>query len=232
VRVSVTFEIDRPRIKRPRRRQVVIGAVIAALLVPAAAWANHQFTDVPTSHTFHNTIAQVKDAGLTTGCSLTTFCPNDPVTRGQMTAFLNRGLGRLTGDYMTGNVNSGTLTTVGSLTIKASNAGGGNQFVMLMASVNVKTNGVCPCEIFAGLYRGDGTPLGVDTFIDLAAVPGGQFFTDESATLLGIAIVPTATEQTFLVRASRSTGSANVEVGGRFHAMTVPFDGMGEAAHD
>ena len=233
MRVSVSIEVNRPTLGRHRRRRVLAAALVAALVVPAAAWANHQFTDVPTSDTFHNTIGQAKDAGLTTGCTATTFCPDDPVSRGQMTAFLNRGLGRVTADYITGNTNSSTPATMGSLTIRASNASGGNQYVMLLASVNVKTNGAgCPCEIFAGLYEGDGTPLGVDTFIDMAAIPGGQFFTDESATLLGIAIVPTGTNQTFIVRVSRSTGTANVEVGGRFQAFTLPFDGNGEAPHN
>jgi hypothetical protein len=232
MRVSVTIEINRPTIGRSRRRRVLAGALIAALLVPSAAWASHQFTDVPTSHTFHGDIARAKEAGLTAGCSATTFCPDDPVSRGQMTAFLGRGLGRLTGEYISGNLNSGTLTTVGSLTIRAGSPTGGNQLVMITASVNVKTNGVCPCEVFAGLYKGDGTPLGVDTFIDLAAIPAGQFFTDESATLLGMAIVPTGAEQTFLVKASRSAGATTIEVGGRFQAFTVPFDGLGQAVHN
>ena len=231
MRVSVTLELDRPSFRRPRRRRVVAGALIAALLVPAAALASHQFTDVPTSHTFHTDIARAKDAGLTTGCSPTTFCPNEAVTRGQMTAFLNRGLGRGAGEYITGSLGSSTLTTVGSLTIRAGNPTGGNQLVMIMASVNVKTNGTCPCEIFAGLYEGDGTPLGVDTFIDLAAVPGGgQFFTDESATLLGLVVVPTGANQTFLVRASRLAGTGSIEVGGRLQAFTLPFDALGQAA--
>lgn len=232
MRVSVTIELNRPTIRGLRRRRLLTGALIAALLVPSAVWASHQFSDVATSHAFHGDIARAKDAGLTAGCSATTFCPEEPVTRSQMTAFLGRGVGRLTGTYISGNVNSSTLTTVGSVTIKAGNPTGGAQLVMLMASVNVKTNGVCPCEVFAGLYKGDGTALNFDTFIDLAAIPGGQFFTDESATLLGIAIVPTGVSQTFLVKTSRQAGSANIEVGGRFQAVTVPLDGLGQAVHN
>ena len=54
--------------------------------------ASHQFTDVPTSNTFHDDIDAIRDAGVTTGCGVK-YCPKDFVTREQMAAFLNR-LGR------------------------------------------------------------------------------------------------------------------------------------------
>jgi hypothetical protein len=42
---------------------------------------------------FENDIEKLATAGITKGCGNTnTFCPNDPVTRGQMAAFLTRGL--------------------------------------------------------------------------------------------------------------------------------------------
>jgi hypothetical protein len=48
---------------------------------------------VPDSHTFHNDIAWLADAGVTKGCNPpanTEFCPDDNVTRGQMGAFMRR----------------------------------------------------------------------------------------------------------------------------------------------
>jgi hypothetical protein len=67
--------------------------LIVSLLAPTAVWASHQFTDVPDSNVFHNSIAWMKDHGITVGCNPpanTKYCPNDPVTRGQMAAFMKR----------------------------------------------------------------------------------------------------------------------------------------------
>ena len=53
------------------------------------------FTDVPSSHTFFADIEWLAGEGITKGCNPpanTLFCPDDPVTRGQMAAFLDRAL--------------------------------------------------------------------------------------------------------------------------------------------
>jgi hypothetical protein len=47
------------------------------------------FTDTVGS-VFESDIARLAAAGITRGCTPARFCPNDPVTRGQMAAFLNR----------------------------------------------------------------------------------------------------------------------------------------------
>ncbi len=53
------------------------------------------FTDT-VGHTFEKDINKLAAAGVTVGCNPsegnTNFCPNDPVTRGQMAAFLRRAL--------------------------------------------------------------------------------------------------------------------------------------------
>jgi CHRD domain/S-layer homology domain len=54
--------------------------------------ANDFFTDDETS-THENAINRIAEAGITSGCTATTFCPKNPVTRGQMTAFLHRAMG-------------------------------------------------------------------------------------------------------------------------------------------
>lgn len=58
---------------------------------PAPAVAT--FTDVPTSAQFFREIEALANSGITSGCTATTFCPDTPVTRRQMAAFLSRALG-------------------------------------------------------------------------------------------------------------------------------------------
>jgi hypothetical protein len=51
----------------------------------------HDFSDVDGSNNFEDDICWLADHGITKGCnppSNTQFCPEDPVTRGQMAAFL------------------------------------------------------------------------------------------------------------------------------------------------
>lgn len=81
---------------RVPKRFVRIGLIVgvtALVVAPLTAVAAHVFNDVPESHTFHNDIAWLADAGVTRGCNPpdnTEFCPEDNVTRGQMGAFMKR----------------------------------------------------------------------------------------------------------------------------------------------
>ena len=140
---------------RPRmaKRLTRAGLVALMLALPVVVSASHQFSDVPTSHTFHAAIDRAFDARLTTGCSATRFCPNANVTRGQMTAFLNRGLGRgalsvggtgLADDWAT--FDNGVLAAVD---LVHGGAPGGTGFVQVTASASAYTTlaGVCPCEL-------------------------------------------------------------------------------------
>jgi hypothetical protein len=49
------------------------------------------FTDVPASHPYFPWIQKMKQLGIPAGCGATTYCPDDPVTRGQMAVFIMRG---------------------------------------------------------------------------------------------------------------------------------------------
>jgi len=53
------------------------------------------FEDVPTTHRFFSYIEALKASGITGGCWLfpPRFCPDDPLTRGQMAVFLTKALG-------------------------------------------------------------------------------------------------------------------------------------------
>jgi len=49
--------------------------------------------DVPTTNPFFRFVEAIAASGLTGGCGPGAFCPNDPVTRGQMAVFLSTALG-------------------------------------------------------------------------------------------------------------------------------------------
>ncbi len=81
------------RIHKRWVRVALIVATTALIVAPLTAIASHSFTDVPDTNTFHSDIAWLADAGVTKGCNPpanTEFCPNDNVSRGQMSAFLRR----------------------------------------------------------------------------------------------------------------------------------------------
>lgn len=50
------------------------------------------FNDVPTDHVFAGEIVGLNALGITSGCTMVDFCPNQPVTRAEMAAFLVRAL--------------------------------------------------------------------------------------------------------------------------------------------
>jgi hypothetical protein len=52
--------------------------------------AQPYFDDVPASHPQYKWIQKLRELGVTTGCNLVQYCPDDPVTRGQMAVFLVR----------------------------------------------------------------------------------------------------------------------------------------------
>jgi S-layer homology domain len=60
-------------------------------VAPAPATAT--FLDVPTSHPFFQFIEALAASGITGGCGGGNFCPDNPVTRGQMATFLAKALG-------------------------------------------------------------------------------------------------------------------------------------------
>jgi S-layer homology domain len=57
--------------------------------------ATPAFNDVPTDHPFFQFVEALAKSGITGGCSATPplYCPNQPLTRGQMAVFLSKALG-------------------------------------------------------------------------------------------------------------------------------------------
>jgi hypothetical protein len=97
VRASGSMAVEGPSLRR-RVGAVVVAVMVAASLVPllaGPAQAAGRFTDDDGSVHEPN-IEFIAARGITQGCSTTNpdlFCPNDPVTRGQMASFLARALG-------------------------------------------------------------------------------------------------------------------------------------------
>jgi S-layer homology domain len=58
---------------------------------PAPATAT--FNDVPTSHPFFPFVEALAASGISAGCGTDIYCPNAPLTRGQMAVFLAKALG-------------------------------------------------------------------------------------------------------------------------------------------
>lgn len=145
-----------------------IGIVALMLALPVMVSASHQFTDVPTSHTFHSAISKLYGARLTSGCSTSKFCPNANVTRGQMAAFLVRGLGRGANDVGFveddwASLDGGGLTSVDLL---HGGVAGGTAHVLVTATVLAYTDetGVCPCELAVWIVNGDTGEESAPTF--------------------------------------------------------------------
>jgi hypothetical protein len=80
------------------RGQMAAFVVRASLLITSADSfafpAAPSFLDVPQGNGFFSYIQKLKETGVTLGCAVNQYCPNDPVTRGQMSAFIVRMLAR------------------------------------------------------------------------------------------------------------------------------------------
>lgn len=71
------------------------GAIVGYRLQVSPPPATASFNDVPTSHPFFQFVEALKAAGITGGCQANPplYCPDNPVTRGQMAVFLAKALG-------------------------------------------------------------------------------------------------------------------------------------------
>jgi hypothetical protein len=69
------------------------GAMIGYKLQVSPPPATATFNDVPTDHPQFQFIEALAASGITAGCGAGNFCPNSPLTRGQMAVFLSKALG-------------------------------------------------------------------------------------------------------------------------------------------
>ena len=69
--------------------EVIVGYELQVSPAPGTA----TFADVPTSHPFFQFVEALAASGITGGCGGSNFCPDAPLTRGQMAVFLAKALG-------------------------------------------------------------------------------------------------------------------------------------------
>lgn len=170
--MKLTIEVSGPRLPERRRTRILTVAVLAlTMVVPASVLASHVFTDVPTSMSGHAAIGAVRDAGITVGCTPTTYCPTAPVTREQMAIFLQRGLPRVAGAQdLVATELTATEKTINTLTLRVGGNAGGTQFVKTdVAFTGEVTDATgCPCTVYvyitsSGGASSEGTNVTVDS---------------------------------------------------------------------
>ena len=69
------------------------GVVVGYQLQVSPAPGTATFGDVPTGHPFFQFVEALAASGITGGCGNGNYCPDNPVTRGQMAVFLAKALG-------------------------------------------------------------------------------------------------------------------------------------------
>ncbi|MGH2427360.1 MAG: S-layer homology domain-containing protein [Candidatus Limnocylindria bacterium] len=200
---------------------------------PAAVLASHLFNDVPTTHQFHGDIGRFYAARITGGCGGGQFCPDAAVSRGQMAAFLNRGLPRV-GQGQTGptTLPEDAWLDLASVTITAGNVTGGTAFVKLDAMTigRISSTTGCPCEAaFQVLWENTGGQS-YATYVTLSEIPSGSAVGHDAASITYAFTVPTGVPQTFVLQGQETGGGGSVHGYGVVNALYVPFSEDGDAS--
>ena len=217
--------------RRISRKRLAVLLVAVSLAAPAVVLANHRFTDVPDSNTFHDQISVLADAGITRGCNPPTntlYCPADPVRRDQMAAFLIRSAGRMNSTTFIfpapavgSAVASTTIKTEGTATIHAIAS-----FYVIMSASDTPSY---PCEQL--------TYLSVDGS-DVFATPGSYAYGRLTEAPAALDIQHLTSQAAFVVAGGNhtvslilygSTGGDCVQDYGRgiLTATVVPFSSTG-----
>jgi hypothetical protein len=77
---------------RGQMAEFIIRAIYNGDNFPAPINFYGDFSDLPPQHPAYRYVQKMRELRITDGCTATTYCPEDPVTRGQMAAFVTRAL--------------------------------------------------------------------------------------------------------------------------------------------
>jgi hypothetical protein len=153
VAMNIRFGVRRARIA------AILAFGLTSMSVPGIA-ATSPFTDIAGSS--HSADIETLYAwGITKGCSATTFCPENPLLREEMAAFLNRSFVTPVSslDYFTDDEGSGLEPAINSIAGVGITLGCG---VGTFCPTGTVTRG----QMAAFLVRTLGLPAGADRFTD------------------------------------------------------------------
>jgi hypothetical protein len=212
------------RAGRRVRRSIVFAVLLVGLAIPGVVLASHQFTDVPNSNTFHNSISNIKIAGITAGCGGGKYCPNNAVTRGQMAAFLNRGLGRGNVFLAEGVSISDTPGTVVEGAINTPGAG----YVLATSASMAYTDDAsgCPCYLQSQIRNEDNDEV---SFFYASTMPAYAASTNAFANLADTHVFPVAGPGFHVFALELAGSGATFGADGTLTLTWVPFDEEGMA---
>jgi hypothetical protein len=194
--------------------------------------ASHQFTDVPDGHQFHTEIGAIADAGITGGKTCEppgtppTFCPNEPVVRQAIAAFMHRGFGRA-GYGEGGAPLTETPTDLAIVVIDVGGVPGGTQFVQLYGTAGAQVNDatVCPCTSEFTISQDGVGDISQSHFVTNDQTESVHI---QSAAVTVAVAVPSGTTQTFRLQGVRSINTAGSAIsGGSMTAHVVPLGNTG-----
>jgi len=224
---------------RSRKHVLVLAAavVVFALGVPAA-FAIHDFTDVPNANPFHDDIAAIKRAGITTGKTCVppgtppTYCPTEPITREAMAAFVHRGLGRVAFQQgLETALSSAADTDLASVTIRAGGVPGGTGFIVMSAPVTAIITSTTGCPCMAAFHiAGFGGLTSAQRYVTLDSVTSGgavSGFGIDTGYLSWVVPVDTAIDHLVTVRGRIAGGTGTMEAYAGLTAEYVPFGSAG-----
>jgi len=227
----VTIERE---LRMSRKSKLIIGALVAAVLMPSAALASHQFTDVPDSNIFHDDIGWLADSGVTLGCNPPAndeFCPGDSVTREQMAAFMRRLASNQVVDAATvqGYAADGLTRVAYDVQETSSPAG-----TLLQTDITAPSSGLLVIAASLAVFgnASDDVAFSCRAAVDGVNIPSGDGYGQFDAPQIQDQCVVHATQEvdadTYTVTID-GTGSAATYERGTMTVQFLPFDGTGAA---
>lgn len=213
------------------RTALVVGAVVALVAGATGALAADAFSDVPSSHTFHDEVGAIADAGITTGYGDGTFRPDQPVNRGAMAAFMHRGFGRVGHDESNTVLDAGESASLGTVTVDAGATSSGTGFVVVSGHVEASTatEASCPCQVLVSMDEGDGTSTHERTYLNLPGTANESGHSRIDGTAQQVYPIAADASETYTLSVDLMDADAtSVNVSGELTAVYVPFGPDGD----